>query len=260
MTKEETKEYMKKYYELNKTKIFEHRNNIKPKISEYKKNYNEKNKDRIKEYRESYKTRRNEHLKKQRELKRLTTPKKEPIKKSLIKKSLIKTPEQLKEQRKLYYEKNKHKYKNRYKNRYKCDKVKTNQRIKERRATEPIYRLKTNIRSLISITIKNKGLKKSLKSEKILGCTFDEFKLHIENQFEPWMNWNNYGNPKDKKFEPNKTWDIDHIVPASSATTENEIIELNHYTNLKPLCSYVNRWVKRNTNHHNTQSVQSTNL
>ena len=60
------------------------------------------------------------------------------------------------------------------------------------------------------------------------------------------MNWENYGNPKDGIFEPNKTWDIDHIKPLSSFTTEQELLELNHYTNLQPLCSYENRWVKSN--------------
>ena len=60
------------------------------------------------------------------------------------------------------------------------------------------------------------------------------------------MTWDNYGNPKDGIFELNKTWDIDHIKPVSSGLAENEVIELNHYTNLKPLCSYTNRWIKRN--------------
>ena len=64
--------------------------------------------------------------------------------------------------------------------------------------------------------------------------------------FEPWMNWGNHGNPKDGVIEPNKTWDIDHIIPLSSAKTEDDIIKLNHYTNLRPLCSYNNRFIKKN--------------
>jgi hypothetical protein len=59
------------------------------------------------------------------------------------------------------------------------------------------------------------------------------------------MNWDNYGNPKDGMLEYNKTWDIDHITPTSSAITEEELIKLNHYTNLKPLCSKFNRHIKR---------------
>jgi len=107
-----------------------------------------------------------------------------------------------------------------------------------------LFKLKTNIRQLIRSTIQAKGHKKSTKSEAILGCTFEQFKEHLESQFEPWMTWDNYGNPKDGIFAPNKTWDIDHIIPVTTALTESDIVNLNHYTNLKPLCSYHNRWVK----------------
>ena len=41
-------------------------------------------------------------------------------------------------------------------------------------------------------------------------------------------------------------WDIDHIIPVSSAKREEEIIKLNHYTNLQPLCSKINRYIKKN--------------
>jgi hypothetical protein len=57
------------------------------------------------------------------------------------------------------------------------------------------------------------------------------------------MNWDNYGKYKKDTF--NYGWDIDHIIPMSSATTIEGIYELNYYTNLKPLCSKVNRDIKR---------------
>jgi len=31
----------------------------------------------------------------------------------------------------------------------------------------------------------------------------------------------------------------------SFAENEEDIIRLNHYTNLQPLCSYINRYIKR---------------
>ena len=45
--------------------------------------------------------------------------------------------------------------------------------------------------------------------------------------------------------EFNFGWDIDHIIPLSSAKTEKDIIRLNHYTNLQPLCSKINRDIKK---------------
>lgn len=110
-----------------------------------------------------------------------------------------------------------------------------------KRQNDPLYVLKSNIRSLISNSFK---YKKTTSTNKILGCTFEEFKQHLESQFEPWMNWNNYGCKTPLK--PNMTWDIDHIIPLSSATNEDDIMHLNHYKNLQPLCSFQNRFIKRN--------------
>ena len=38
------------------------------------------------------------------------------------------------------------------------------------------------------------------------------------------MTWENHGE-----------WHIDHIMPMYTAQTEEETLELNHYTNLQPL-------------------------
>jgi hypothetical protein len=106
----------------------------------------------------------------------------------------------------------------------------------------PLQRLKNNMRNSIRLYLERNGFIKKSKTEIILGCSFDEFKYHLESKFETWMNWDNHG-----KFngEYNHGWDIDHIIPLSSASTEEEILKLNHYTNLQPLCSKVNRHEKR---------------
>lgn len=111
------------------------------------------------------------------------------------------------------------------------------------RQTNPVYRLRTNVSSLIRQVFKNKGYRKGSKTSEILGCSFEEFKTHIESQWEPWMTWDNYGLYNG---ELNYGWDIDHIIPSSSALTEDDVYKLNHYTNLKPLCSKVNRDIKKN--------------
>jgi len=45
-------------------------------------------------------------------------------------------------------------------------------------------------------------------------------------------------------LEPNKTWDIDYVIPIKTAKNKGELIKLNYY-NLQPLCSYCNRNIKK---------------
>ena len=123
------------------------------------------------------------------------------------------------------------------------DKTKRNKYRKNRKLNDPIYNLSECVRSLINSGFTHTGYKKSSKTIEILGCSFEEFKSYLESKFESWMNWQNKGK-YNGKF--NYGWDIDHIIPLNSAKTPEEIIKLNHYTNLQPLCSYTNRFIKKN--------------
>jgi hypothetical protein len=114
---------------------------------------------------------------------------------------------------------------------------------KNKLINDPLFKLTSNIRTLISNSIKRNGFSKNKKTSDILGCSFDEFKLYLESKFEFWMNWENRGLYNG---ELNYGWDIDHIIPISSAKNEEEIIKLSHYTNLQPLCSKINRNIKNN--------------
>ena len=113
---------------------------------------------------------------------------------------------------------------------------------KNKRLSDPLFKLSTNIRSNINKSIKKNNYSKENNTIEILGCSYDFFKTYLENKFEPWMNWNNYGLYNG---ELNYGWDLDHIIPISSAKTEEDVIKLNHYTNFQPLCSHVNRNIKR---------------
>lgn len=113
-----------------------------------------------------------------------------------------------------------------------------NQKIK----TDNLYKLTYGIRRNIGISIKNGGYTKKSKTTQILGCSFEEFKNHLESLWEPWMNWDNKGLYNGTL---NYGWDIDHKTPLSTAKTEEDIIRLNYYTNLQPLCSKVNRDIKK---------------
>ena len=115
--------------------------------------------------------------------------------------------------------------------------------VEKKLRLDSLYKLKHSIGCAIRQSFKRKGFTKKSRTFDILGCTYEEFKQHIENQFEPWMNWDNYG--KYKKNTYNYGWDIDHIIPLKTALNEEDVIKLNHYTNLKPLCSYKNRDIKK---------------
>jgi hypothetical protein len=187
MTKEERKEYMKKYRETNKEKIKEYRDANKVKHSETQRIWREANIDEVR-------VKRNEFQKK-------------------------------------YYQKHKEKLRKQ-----------SIEYVKNKRKTDPLCRLKNSIGTLIRSSIKNNGFQKLTRTEQILGCSYNDFKLYLESKFESWMTWENRGLYNGTL---NYGWDIDHKIPTSSASNEIELISLNHYTNLQPLCSYTNRHIKR---------------
>ena len=100
-------------------------------------------------------------------------------------------------------------------------------------------------RNIIGNSLRKKNYKKKSRTHKMLGCSFEDLKQHIELLWKPWMNWNNYGSVNGKQpTSEGQCWDIDHIIKLSTAKTEEELLKLFHYTNLQPLCSYINRWIK----------------
>ena len=92
---------------------------------------------------------------------------------------------------------------------------------------DAIYKLQHSIRSLISQSFVKYS--KNSKTQQILGCTFEEFKLYIESQFLDGMSWDNHGE-----------WHLDHKIPISWADTEEKVYELNHYLNFQPLWAFDN--------------------
>ena len=115
---------------------------------------------------------------------------------------------------------------------------------KNKRVVNPLFKLSTNLRRTMLLCFKNKNFGKNSSTLNIIGCTFEEFKAHIEKQFLNWMNWENYGNCEVNEY--NCSWDLDHIIPISCAKTEEEVYLLNHWSNFQPLCSKINRWEKKN--------------
>jgi len=100
---------------------------------------------------------------------------------------------------------------------------------KNRRKTDILFYLKETLSHRIRCFLKTKNINKKNKTLEIVGCSPLELKLHLEKQFKDGMTWEN-----------RNMWHIDHIIPLSSATNEDEIYRLCHYTNLQPL------WIEEN--------------
>lgn len=105
----------------------------------------------------------------------------------------------------------------------------SNKREKERRASDPIFAIKKWARYTVAHALRRSGYAKESPAFHVVGCSATRLRQHIERQFLKGMNWEN----RDQ-------WHIDHIIPLSTAKTEEDVIRLNHYTNLRPL------WAKDN--------------
>ncbi len=94
----------------------------------------------------------------------------------------------------------------------------------------PAYRVVSNVRSAIGKFFKGK---KSQTSERMLGCSFQDFRNHILNQLCGEMTPDNYGS----------FWHLDHIIPISAWDLSNpdHVAAANHYTNFAPLEALLNK-------------------
>lgn len=96
----------------------------------------------------------------------------------------------------------------------------------EKKKKDQLFKIRVNMTSRINRFFKYSKMTKNCKTMDILGISIEGLKKHLESKFSEKMNFDNYG------F---RGWHIDHIIPLSSANTEDEIIKLCHYTNLQPL-------------------------
>ena len=97
-------------------------------------------------------------------------------------------------------------------------------RLKQRRIDDPMYLAKERIRCRTKAAFLGQGFTKGCKTREMLGCSWDQFKSHIEKQFTKGMKWSN-----------RHLWHIDHIIPLASANTVEELEKLSHFSNLRPL-------------------------
>lgn len=115
-----------------------------------------------------------------------------------------------------------------------------NEYQKRRRADDPFYSLYINLRSRISNLLTGKT--RSQRTQQIIGIPVGEFKVYLESLWSEGMSWDNYGYGDGK-------WVLDHKQPIASATSEAEILTLNHYTNLQPMW-FIDNLIKRDRAQH----------
>ena len=101
---------------------------------------------------------------------------------------------------------------------------KRNKREKLKRNLDPLVSMRTRYRCRMLVFMKRNGYSKPSKTQEMLGCDWNHLKAHLESQFVDGMSWDN-----------RHLWHVDHIIPLASATSEEDLIRLNHYTNLQPL-------------------------
>jgi hypothetical protein len=149
--------------------------------------------------------------------------------KKILIKRVLNWYEKNKEKRKIYYLLNKNKIFKRTKLWSEKNRDKINKRINNRIKTDYTFKLKKNLRNRVNLAIR--GLNKSKTTMKLLGCSIEFLKQHIEKQFKPGMSW-------DKRH----LFHIDHIRPCASfdLSKPEEQEKCFHYTNLQPL------WAKDN--------------
>lgn len=99
-------------------------------------------------------------------------------------------------------------------------------RQRERRKSDPAKAMQARLSRLHRFALQRVGgIKKSPTFEE-LGYSVCEFVEHMERQFLPGMGWHNMDE-----------WQIDHIIPVSSAVTVEDVIRLNQLPNLRPMWS-----------------------
>lgn len=190
------RKYNKQYYQKNKECIKEakkqYRQNNKEKIRERAKQYYQDNKEKFKGYKRENKER----------LKQYREENKEKLRRYI--EQYHREPENIERR---------------------------NKRLKERRQSEPMYKLSQNMRSLVSYGFKQKGWSKDSSTQEIIGCSWEQVVLWLGD-------------------EPSKELHIDHVIPQSLAETPEELKLLNHYTNFQLLkaeenLSKGNRYIRK---------------
>lgn len=93
-----------------------------------------------------------------------------------------------------------------------------------RRKTDPMKAMQARLSRLHRHALTRVNAIKTSPTFEALGYSVEQFVVHIEKQFLSGMSWDNM-----------REWQIDHIIPVSTAKTEEDVIALNQLSNLRPM-------------------------
>ena len=103
-----------------------------------------------------------------------------------------------------------------------------------RKKNDPSYKLRITVSERIRQALKYHlagTYKKKDSTIELLGCSIDELKIHLQNQFKEGMTWQNHGE-----------WHIDHIIPCAAfdLSKKEDCLKCFDYKNLQPLWAHEN--------------------
>jgi hypothetical protein len=108
-------------------------------------------------------------------------------------------------------------------------KEKRNSTRRDKHKADFMFVLECRCRSRTYYAFRAFGFRKTSKTAELLGADWATVRSHIESLFTDGMGWHN-----------RHLWHIDHVEPIASASNQEHLHRLFHYTNLQPL------WIEEN--------------
>ena len=111
------------------------------------------------------------------------------------------------------------------------DEAKAKRRAYKKRAAElnPVIKVENALRARLVKFIRGKDMS---GIRNLLGCSWLQFRRHLESKFTKGITWENYGTH----------WHIDHIIPCKAFDHSNpaQLRQCWHFSNLRPLSAKKN--------------------
>jgi hypothetical protein len=102
----------------------------------------------------------------------------------------------------------------------KCSYQKRVEASKARKIKDAVAILRNRVFGMIRAEIKKQSHIYVADVERYLPYTIQDLKIHLEKQFDSWMNWTNWGKYIPKYWDDNDSstwkWQVDHIEPRST--------------------------------------------